>query len=75
MVVTNDADRMVESDHLDKLIQRPVPVQPVVVVQYRNRGLSLRLVVPFVFVVTLTAFYVYHRTVSERYCIQAVHDR
>ena len=60
MVVTNDANRMVESDHLDKLIQSPVPVQPVVVVQYRDRGLSLRLVVSFVSVVTLAAFYVYH---------------
>ena len=39
----------VEIDQLDKLVESPVPVQSVAVVQYRYRGLSLRLVIPFVF--------------------------
>jgi hypothetical protein len=51
---------MLEIDPLDKLIESRVPAQPVVIVQYRTRGVSLWLFVLFVLVVMLTALYVYH---------------
>ena len=73
--MTSDVEQMLESDHLDQLLETPEPAQPVVVVQYRNRGVSPWLAVPFVFVVTAAALYVYHRTVVERFRVQAAEDR
>jgi hypothetical protein len=73
--MTSDVEQMLESDHLDQLLETPEPAQPVVVVQYRNRGMSPWLAVPFVFVVTAAALYVYHRTVVERFRVQAAEDR
>ena len=71
----SDAEQMLESDHLDELLETPEPAQPVVVVQYRNRGPSPWLFGPFLLMVTAAALYVYHRTVVERYRVQAAEDR
>jgi hypothetical protein len=73
--MTSDVEQMLESDHLDQLLETPEPAQPVVVVQYRNRGVSPWLFGPFVLVVIAAALYVYHRTVVERFRVQAAEDR
>jgi hypothetical protein len=75
MAMTSDVEQMLESDHLDQLLETPEPAQPVVVVQYRNRGVSPWLFGPFVVVVIAAALYVYHRTVVERFRVQAAEDR
>ena len=73
--MTSDVEQMLESDHLDQLLETPAPAQPVVVVQYRDRGISPWLFGPIVLVVIAAAFYVYHRTVVERFRVQAAEDR
>jgi hypothetical protein len=68
-------DPTLETDDLDQLLESPAPSAPVVVVQYRNRGVPSWLFFPFVIVVTGVALFLYHRMVVERYRVQAAQDR
>jgi hypothetical protein len=71
----NENEAMLDTDHLDELLETPAPSAPVVVVQYRNRGVPSWMFFPFVIVVTAVALYLYHRMVVERYRVQAAQDR
>ncbi len=62
---------MLETDRLDELLEVPPPAQPVVVVEYRNRGVPSWVFFPLIFVVPTAALVVYHRMVVERYRVQA----
>ena len=68
--MNRETDPLLEVDRLDELLETPAPAQPVVVVQYRNRGIPA-----WVFVAVLLAipasFFVYHRMVVEKYRVQA----
>ncbi len=54
-----------ETDHLEQVIESPPPAQPVVVIQYRSRGVPWYLVLPLLIVVPLGAVGIYHRVVSR----------
>ena len=71
----SDADPMLETDHLEQLLETPAPPQPVVVVQYRNRGVPPWVFLLFVMLVFPITLYVYHRTVIEKYNVRAAQDR
>jgi hypothetical protein len=73
--MTGDADPTLETDHLEQLLETPAPPQPVVVVQYRNRGVPTWVYFLSVMLVPPTALYVYHRTVVEKYNVRAAEDR
>ena len=62
---------MLETDRLDELLEVPPPAQPVVVVEYRNRGVPSWVFFPLIFVVPTAAIVVYHRMVVEQYRVQA----
>ena len=51
------------------------PAQPVVVIQYRSRGVSSWVFFPLILVIPLGAILIYHRLVVERYRVQAVESR
>jgi hypothetical protein len=68
----NDAnDALLETDRLDELLETPAQAQPVVVVQYRNRGVPTWIFLPLLFVVPMASIVVYHRLVVERYHVQS----
>jgi hypothetical protein len=73
--MTIDADPMLETDHLEQLLETPAPPQPVVIVQYRNRGVPTWVYVLSILLVSPTVLYVYHRTVIEKDRIRAAEDR
>jgi hypothetical protein len=60
-----------ESDRLEQLLEAPGPAQPVVMVQYRNRGVPWWVLVPLLFLAPLVAILIYHQQVVERYRAQA----
>jgi hypothetical protein len=64
-------DHLLEADRLDEFLETPAQAQPVVVVQYRNRGVPSWIFFPLIFAVPLAAIVVYHRMVAERYRVQA----
>ena len=68
-------DPMLETDQLEQLLETPAPAPPVVVVQYRNRGVPSWLFFPMIFLIPLAAIVFYHRMVVERYRVQAAQDR
>ena len=63
--MTSDIDPTLETDQLDQLLETAVQQQPVVVVQYRNRGIPPWIFVAFVIAVFPVALFVYHRTVRR----------
>jgi hypothetical protein len=67
----SEQDPMLETDHLDELLEVTPPAQPVVVVQYRTRGVPSWVFVPLLILVPLGAIVVYHRMFVERYRVQA----
>jgi hypothetical protein len=70
-----DNDPMLETDHLEQLLETPAPSPPVVVVEYRNRGVPSWIFYPTMFLIPLGAIAFYHRMVVERYRVQAARDR
>jgi hypothetical protein len=58
-------DVNLETDHLEEFIEAPPPGQPVVVIQYRSRGLPWYFVLPLLVLVPLGAVAVYHRMSSR----------
>jgi hypothetical protein len=70
-----DNEPMLETDHLEQLLETPAPSPPVVVVQYRNRGVPSWIFFPLMLLIPFGAIWFYHRTVVERYRVQAAQDR
>jgi hypothetical protein len=66
-----DKTPVLETDRLAEMLEEPAKTQPVVVVEYRNRGIPSWIFLPLIVVVPLGALVVYHRTVVERYRVQA----
>ena len=54
-----------EAEHLEEVIESPPPAQPVVVIQYRSRGVPWYLVLPLLILVPLGAVAFYHRVTSR----------
>jgi len=70
-VTKTDADLSLESDGLEEKLGAATPAQPVVVIQYRNRGVSSWVFFPLMLLIPLGAILIYHRLVVERYRVQA----
>src|SRR5271165_5995405 len=60
-MIEENEDLNLETDHLEEVIESPPPSQPVVVIQYRSRGVPWYLVLPLLVLVPLGAVAVYHR--------------
>ncbi len=80
----NDADRTIdvslETDRLEQLLEVPpsAPAQPVVMIEYRNRGVPWWLVVSLIVLVPLVAVIGYQQIVVQTYqrrAAQAAYDR
>ncbi len=68
----NDATEVsLETDRLEQLLEAPAPAAPVVMIQYRDRGIPWWVFVPLLFVVPIVTIVVYHHSVVERYRAQA----
>lgn len=69
----NDAtDVSLETDRLDHFLEVAAPAQPVVMIQYRNRGVPWWVLVPLLVLGPLMAILIYHQSVVERYRAQAM---
>ena len=55
-----------ESDRLEQLLEVPAPAQPVVMIEYRNRGVPWWVLVPVLVLPPLIAVLVYRHSVVER---------
>jgi hypothetical protein len=71
----NDRNQILETDVLAPDSAPSEPAAPVVVVQYRNRGVPVWALVLLVFVVTMGTVVFYHRLVVERYGAQAARNQ
>ena len=59
------SDLDLDADRLEALMESPPPGQPVVVIQYRDRGLPWYAVLPIVLLIPLVAAAVYYRATSR----------
>ena len=64
-MIEENQDLNLETDDLEEFIESPPPAQPVVVIQYRTRGVPWYLVLPLLVLVSLGAVAVYHRVSSR----------
>jgi hypothetical protein len=64
-MIEENQDLNLETDHLEEVIESPPPAQPVVVIQYRTRGVPWYLVLPLLVLVPLGAVAVTHRVSSR----------
>jgi hypothetical protein len=64
-MIEENQDLNLETDDLEEFIESPPPAQPVVVIQYRTRGVPWYLVLPLLVLVPLGAVAVYHRVTSR----------
>ena len=64
-MIEENQDLNLETDHLEEVIESPPPAQPVVVIQYRTRGVPWYLVLPLLVLVPLGPVAVYHRVSSR----------
>jgi len=64
----DDVDAILESDPLGPVVeeQPPPPGQPVVVIQYRSRGLPWFMVIPLLVLVPMGAVALYHNVMKSR---------
>jgi hypothetical protein len=71
----NDADQTIdvslETDRLEQLLEVPAPAQPVVMIEYRNRGVPWWLVVGLIVLVPLVAVVCYQQLVVQGYQARA----
>jgi hypothetical protein len=65
------ADISLDADKLEQLLEVPAPAQPVVMIEYRNRGVPWWLLVTLIVVVPLVAVVVYQQVIVERYAAAA----
>jgi hypothetical protein len=59
----SETDRLLEVDPLDDAPEPSPPAKPIVLVQYRNRGVPLWLFIPLVIIVPMSVIAIYHRVV------------
>ena len=59
----SETDRLLEVDPLDDAREPSPPAKPVVLVQYRNRGVPLWLFIPLLIIVPMSVIAIYHRLV------------
>jgi hypothetical protein len=71
LAMMSDTGRSLEVDGLDRALEPTPSAPPVVVVQYRDRGVPLWLLIPLVIIVPMSAILVYHRWVVVSYRAQA----
>jgi len=64
-MIEENQDLNLETDHLEEVIESPPLAQPVVVIQYRTRGVPWYLVLPLLVLVPLGAVAIYHRVSSH----------
>jgi hypothetical protein len=60
-MIEENQELNLEADRLEELMESPPPGQPVVVIQYRSRGVPWYLVLPLLVLVPIGAVAVYHR--------------
>lgn len=61
-----DENVSLETDHLEEVIEVSPPGQPVVVIEYRNRGVPWFVVIALLLGVSLAAAAIYHRAVMRK---------
>ena len=75
----NDAERSadvsLDTDRLEQLLEVPAPAQPVVMIQYRNRGVPWWLLVTLIVLVPLVAVIAYQQLVVQTIQAQAANAR
>jgi hypothetical protein len=71
----SDTDRSMEVGRLDRALEPTPSAPPVVLVQYRDRGIPLWILIPSVIIVPMCAILAYHRLVVVRYRTQAELER
>jgi hypothetical protein len=69
------ADVSLDTDRLEQLLEVPAPTQPVVMIEYRNRGVPWWLLVTLVVLVPLVAVVAYQQLVVQTYQAQAAKAR
>jgi hypothetical protein len=67
----SDTGRSLEVDPLDPTLEPTPSAPPIVLVQYRDRGVPLWILIPLVIIVFMSAILVYHRLVVVSYRTQA----
>jgi hypothetical protein len=65
--MSNDADVSLESDDLDRDLEKAAPPPPVVVVQYKKRGIPSWIAFPLIVAIPILSILAYHRLVVEPY--------
>jgi hypothetical protein len=71
----NDAtDVSLETDRLEELLEVPAPAQPVVMIEYRSRGVPWWVMVPLLVVPPVLAVLYYRHSVFERFQAQVSDD-
>jgi hypothetical protein len=68
--MTTDADLSLENEHLDQYLETAPPEPPVVVVQYRNRGIPAWIFFALLVAVPVASIAIYHRLVVANYRAQ-----
>ncbi len=69
------ADVSLDTDRLEQLLEVPAPAQPVVMIEYRNRGVPWWLLVSLVVLVPLVAVVAYQQLVVQTFQAQAANAR
>jgi hypothetical protein len=70
-----DADLSLENEKLDQYLEASEPEPPVVVMQYRKRGVPYWVLFPLIVFIPLASIWAYHRVVVEPYRVQAEKSR
>ncbi len=70
--MSQDSERLLESDRLEEVLEEPAPPQPVVVVEYRRRKRPWIPVLVVALVAVLGSFYELHRREVERLRLRAM---
>jgi hypothetical protein len=73
--MSQEPDRLLESDRLEEVLEEEGPPQPVLVVQYRTRTVPWLLIVALAITLGLGSLFLYHRREVERLGAQALEAR
>jgi hypothetical protein len=73
--MTSDANLSLENEQLEEYLEKVPPAPPVVVVQYRNRGIPSWVFVSLILVVPTSAIVIYHRMVIDKYRVETAEAR
>ncbi len=73
--MSHEPGRLLESDRLEDVLDEPLPAQPVIVVQYRDRTRVWAMALVLVFFAVLGSLYILHRREVRRLREQALAAR